>query len=102
VGDQSSGKSSVLQAITKLPFPVDDKMCTRYATEVLLRRSTGPESLVFSIKIDEDSTNEEMEDGYINVPFSSPEFEEEFKSKLKKASVTAIFVSRSDLPLLIL
>ncbi|KAF9129761.1 hypothetical protein BGW39_003833, partial [Mortierella sp. 14UC] len=32
IGDQSSGKSSVLEAITKLPFPRDKGMCTRFAT----------------------------------------------------------------------
>jgi GTPase SAR1 family protein len=51
VGDQSSGKSSVLQAITKLPFPVDDKMCTRFPTEVALQRSAGPESISVQVKL---------------------------------------------------
>ncbi|KAG4033847.1 hypothetical protein MFRU_004g03470 [Monilinia fructicola] len=48
VGDQSSGKSSVLQAITRLPFPVDDGLCTRFPTEVSLQRAPV-ESLEFSI-----------------------------------------------------
>ncbi|KAF9968826.1 hypothetical protein BGZ73_009125, partial [Actinomortierella ambigua] len=38
VGDQSSGKSSVLEAITKLSFPRDKGMCTRFATQVNLCR----------------------------------------------------------------
>ena len=38
-GDQSSGKSSVLEAISGVPFPRDATLCTRYATEVILRRS---------------------------------------------------------------
>lgn len=50
VGDQSSGKSSVLQAITKLPFPVSDTMCTRFATEVALHRYPGPTSMKFTVK----------------------------------------------------
>lgn len=37
-GDQSSGKSSVLEAISGIPFPTRDNMCTRFATEVILRR----------------------------------------------------------------
>lgn len=37
-GDQSSGKSSVLQAISGLVFPSKDNLCTRFATEVILRR----------------------------------------------------------------
>jgi hypothetical protein len=33
-GDQSSGKSSVLEAITEIPFPRKENLCTRFATEV--------------------------------------------------------------------
>ncbi|KFZ04293.1 hypothetical protein V502_10260 [Pseudogymnoascus sp. VKM F-4520 (FW-2644)] len=43
-GDQSSGKSSVLEAISGIPFPRNENTCTRFATEVILRRS--PESKV--------------------------------------------------------
>ncbi|KAL2757303.1 hypothetical protein ACRALDRAFT_1060712 [Sodiomyces alcalophilus JCM 7366] len=39
VGDQSAGKSSVLEAITGTPFPRDAGACTRFATEIRLRRS---------------------------------------------------------------
>lgn len=39
LGDQSSGKSSVLEAITKLSFPRNIETCTRFATQVNLRRS---------------------------------------------------------------
>ncbi|MCJ1320535.1 hypothetical protein MMC15_005875 [Xylographa vitiligo] len=39
VGDQNTGKSSVLQAITRLPFPVNESMCTRFPTEVVFRRT---------------------------------------------------------------
>ena len=39
-GDQSSGKSSVLEAISGVPFPRKDTLCTRFATEVILRRAT--------------------------------------------------------------
>jgi len=38
-GDQSSGKSSVLEAITEIPFPRRDNLCTRFATQIMLRRS---------------------------------------------------------------
>jgi hypothetical protein len=43
-GDQSSGKSSVLEAISGIPFPRKENTCTRFATEVILRRS--PESRI--------------------------------------------------------
>ncbi|KAK2020907.1 hypothetical protein LX32DRAFT_678049 [Colletotrichum zoysiae] len=37
VGDQSSGKSSVLEAISHVHFPVQGGVCTRFATELVLR-----------------------------------------------------------------
>ncbi|KAJ5790010.1 uncharacterized protein N7518_007021 [Penicillium psychrosexuale] len=37
-GDQSSGKSSVLEAISGMSFPTKDNLCTRFATELVLRR----------------------------------------------------------------
>jgi GTP-binding protein EngB required for normal cell division len=41
-GDQSAGKSSVLEAISRMPFPTKDGLCTRFATELVLRR--GPDA----------------------------------------------------------
>lgn len=37
-GDQSSGKSSVLEGLTSLNFPTKDGLCTTFATEVVLRK----------------------------------------------------------------
>lgn len=37
VGEQSAGKSSVLEAITRVRFPVEGGLCTRFATELVLR-----------------------------------------------------------------
>jgi len=39
VGDQSSGKSSSLEAITGIPFPRKENLCTRFATQIVLRRA---------------------------------------------------------------
>ncbi|QYS92875.1 hypothetical protein H0G86_000266 [Trichoderma simmonsii] len=39
VGDQCSGKSSVLEAISRVHFPVSDGVCTRFPTELVLRRA---------------------------------------------------------------
>ena len=40
-GDQSAGKSSVLEALTEIPFPRNDNLCTRFATEIILRRANA-------------------------------------------------------------
>ena len=60
VGDQSTGKSSVLQAVTEIPFLIDDKMCTRFATEVVLKRTLPdyPTSIKISIIPAPDDTPE--------------------------------------------
>ncbi|KAE8337174.1 hypothetical protein BDV24DRAFT_177911 [Aspergillus arachidicola] len=39
-GDQSSGKSSVLEAISGVSFPVKSNLCTRFPTELVLRKSS--------------------------------------------------------------
>ncbi|OLN97026.1 Interferon-induced GTP-binding protein Mx2 [Colletotrichum chlorophyti] len=41
-GDQSVGKSSVLEGITGIPFPRKDGLCTRFPTEIILRHSSAP------------------------------------------------------------
>jgi hypothetical protein len=38
-GNQSSGKSSVLEAISRVRFPTESSLCTRFATELILRRA---------------------------------------------------------------
>ncbi|KAI3392113.1 hypothetical protein diail_6156 [Diaporthe ilicicola] len=38
VGDQSSGKSSVLESLTGFSFPRATELCTRYATQISCRR----------------------------------------------------------------
>ncbi|KAK9773159.1 putative GED domain-containing protein [Seiridium cardinale] len=42
-GSQSSGKSSTLEAISSIPFPTAEGLCTRFATELILRRGDRPE-----------------------------------------------------------
>ncbi|KAG0038513.1 hypothetical protein BGZ82_011716, partial [Podila clonocystis] len=58
IGDQSSGKSSVLEAITKLSFPRDKDMCTRFATLVNMRRNSALTEDTLSARIEgEDAFN---------------------------------------------
>ncbi|KAL4990003.1 P-loop containing nucleoside triphosphate hydrolase protein [Aspergillus falconensis] len=45
VGDQSSGKSSLLEGLTGLSFPVASDLCTRFATQIVLHHHIpGPSS----------------------------------------------------------
>lgn len=69
VGDQSSGKSSVLEAISRVRFPVRDGLCTRFATELVLRADTRT-------KVDvtiqpSPSSNQEVQ------PFSETDFDKD-------------------------
>lgn len=41
-GDQSAGKSSVLEAISGMSFPTKDNLCTRFPTELVLRHDQTP------------------------------------------------------------
>ena len=59
-GDQSAGKSSVLEALTEIPFPRSDNLCTRYATEIILRRATT-DSLTIKVIPDDDRPTKEKE-----------------------------------------
>ncbi|KAF4979737.1 hypothetical protein FZEAL_4094 [Fusarium zealandicum] len=48
VGDQSAGKSSVLESLTGFAFPRSATLCTRHATEIICRREET-ENIVVSI-----------------------------------------------------
>jgi GTPase SAR1 family protein len=48
VGDQSSGKSSVLEGLINKPLPRDSGLCTRFATQIIFRRA-AQEQVVVSI-----------------------------------------------------
>jgi GTP-binding protein EngB required for normal cell division len=48
-GDQSVGKSSVLEGITGIPFPRQDGLCTRFATEIILEDEEGALDMRVSI-----------------------------------------------------
>ncbi|KAH0423710.1 dynamin family protein [Colletotrichum camelliae] len=58
-GDQSAGKSSVLEALTEIPFPRNDNLCTRFATEISLRRELT-ESLTVRVIPDPDRSHEDQ------------------------------------------
>ncbi|OTB03355.1 hypothetical protein M426DRAFT_321924 [Hypoxylon sp. CI-4A] len=60
VGDQSSGKSSVLEGLTGFGFPRDAELCTRYATQITCRREST-ESIDVSIIPHTDASPSEQE-----------------------------------------
>lgn len=60
-GDQSSGKSSVLEALTEIPFPRADNLCTRFATEICLRRD-AVSSLTIKVIPDSSRSTPEQEE----------------------------------------
>lgn len=61
VGDQSAGKSSLLQSLTDIPFPVSDRLCTRFPTRIVSRRTPfQPESIKVSIEPSSLSTFEDF------------------------------------------
>lgn len=57
-GDQSSGKSSVLEAISGVSFPVKSNLCTRFPTELVLRKTS---EIGVSISIVPDLSHDESE-----------------------------------------
>jgi len=48
-GDQSVGKSSVLEGITGIPFPRQDGLCTTFPTEIILQHSSNDLNIKASI-----------------------------------------------------
>jgi len=46
--DWTSGKSSVLEALMKLPFARDSGLCTRFVTQITMRR-TSYENITITI-----------------------------------------------------
>ncbi|KAG8421726.1 hypothetical protein J3458_003576 [Metarhizium acridum] len=59
VGDQSSGKSSLLESLTGIPFPNGQGLCTRYATQITHRRDRV-EDITIRIIPGPDSTDEDV------------------------------------------
>lgn len=58
VGDQSNGKSSVLEAIARFHFPVAQNLCTRFPTKIILRTS-DEERTVLSVTPSASRSDEE-------------------------------------------
>lgn len=55
VGGQSTGKSSLLQSLTEIPFPVGTGCCTRFPTRIVSRRTAPGQPDSFRITIEKAS-----------------------------------------------
>ncbi len=82
-GDQSAGKSSVLEALTEVPFPRNDNLCTRFATEIILRRATSD---TITIKVIPDAERPQAERDHIESFQESISDFEELPSLMDKAT----------------
>ena len=82
-GDQSAGKSSVLEALTEVPFPRNDNLCTRFATEIILRRATSD---AITIKVIPDAERPQAERDHIEAFQESISDFEELPSLMDKAT----------------
>ena len=74
-GDQSAGKSSVLEAISGMTFPTKDNLCTRFATELILRRQPT-EAVEVSIHTGPDRSIKErqrLHDFHASISMESPD-----------------------------
>lgn len=82
-GNQSAGKSSVLEALTEVPFPRNDNLCTRFATEIILRRATSD---AITIKVIPDAERPQVERDHIEAFQESISDFEELRSLMDKAT----------------
>ncbi|KXX73917.1 Interferon-induced GTP-binding protein Mx3 [Madurella mycetomatis] len=76
VGDQSSGKSSVLETISRVRFPVDGDLCTRFATELVLRRASET-AVQVSIQFADGAPGPTGHGDAVDQPFHSEAFNRE-------------------------
>ncbi|KAJ5936764.1 Dynamin [Penicillium verhagenii] len=82
-GDQSAGKSSVLEGITGIPFPRQDGLCTRFATEIILRHEPNETKFTATI-IPHHSRDDETRDKLKSLNHRFKSFEE-LPSIIRKA-----------------
>ncbi|KAJ6257355.1 Dynamin [Drechslerella dactyloides] len=75
-GDQSAGKSSVLEGITGIPFPRNDGVCTKFATEITLTHNDGGETTIKATIIPHASRSEEEKARISSSNWTLPNFGE--------------------------
>ncbi|KAL7921857.1 P-loop containing nucleoside triphosphate hydrolase protein [Trichoderma austrokoningii] len=87
VGDQSSGKSSLLESLSGIPFPKDQSLCTRHATQITSRRDSDESVHICIIPGPHasDEHREQIKGFHMQLP-SGSEFQKQFTDILKKAN----------------
>ncbi|GAB1310123.1 Golgi transport complex subunit 4 [Madurella fahalii] len=89
VGDQSSGKSSLLESLTGIPFPRDVELCTRYATQITQRRDDVPRVEVSIIPGPRASeAHKKRVEAYRSDALSPENFRAKFPAILKEVNAT--------------
>ncbi|GKZ67170.1 hypothetical protein AnigIFM50267_001437 [Aspergillus niger] len=88
VEDQSSGKSSLLASLTKIPFPRDMELCTRYATQITSRREDD-RSVEISIipAVDASAEHRAKVQGYKKTLRGTEDFRSDFPTILQEVDV---------------
>ncbi|RYC84091.1 hypothetical protein BFJ63_vAg13021 [Fusarium oxysporum f. sp. narcissi] len=86
VGDQSSGKSSLLESVTGIPFERDQTLCTRHATQISSRRQ-DVESVNISIIPGPNASEDHRKhlEAFRRTESNSSEFRLHFTDIMKKA-----------------
>ncbi|GAB1311863.1 hypothetical protein MFIFM68171_02073 [Madurella fahalii] len=92
VGDQSSGKSSVLEAIGRFHFPVDDSLCTLFPTRLILRRSADERIKLWIEPAASRSDSDRHRLSHFQRTLSSPE---DFPKEMKKVAIELGAISAS-------
>ncbi|KAJ9151372.1 Dynamin family protein [Pleurostoma richardsiae] len=87
VGDQSSGKSSLLESLSGIPFPKDQSLCTRHVTQITSRRDSRDyvEIRIIPGPHASEEHRKHVEAFHTQVS-SGMEFREQFLDILKKAN----------------
>lgn len=96
-GTQSSGKSSVLEAITTIPFPRKKNLCTRYKTRVTLERDDTEINITMVILPDRDRPRSEILDmEKFKRTLQDPNWREQMPAMIEDANKLILSGSKKD------
>lgn len=91
VGKQSVGKSSLLEALTEIPFPVGGGSCTRFATRIISRRTPPGTPDMVAVSIESGGVNpfsdseDDGQTGSVELNVQHPITAENFKEVISQA-----------------